>query len=96
MQMKARVRACARVHGPGGAAPTRRADTARADSARARKLGRRPGGMIMVHGRPNEPKRSPRYYDSEDWTDGCIASQEGLFFEAFFFQAEDGIRAHSR
>jgi len=26
-----------------------------------------------VHGRPNEPKRSPRYYDSEDWTDGCIA-----------------------
>ena len=44
-----------------------------ADSARARKLGRRPGGMIMVHGRPNEPKRSPRYYDSEDWTDGCIA-----------------------
>ena len=44
-----------------------------ADTARARKLGRRPGGMIMVHGQPNEPKRSPRYYDSEDWTDGCIA-----------------------
>ena len=44
-----------------------------ADMARARKMGRRPGGMIMVHGQPNEPKRSVRYYESEDWTDGCIA-----------------------
>ena len=44
-----------------------------ADAARARKLGRRPGGLIMVHGQPNEPKRSARYYASEDWTDGCIA-----------------------
>ena len=44
-----------------------------ADAARARKMGRRPGGMIMVHGQPNEPKRSARYYESEDWTDGCIA-----------------------
>ena len=43
------------------------------DTARARKLGRRPGGMIMVHGQPNEPKRSVRYYENEDWTDGCIA-----------------------
>ena len=44
-----------------------------ADTARARKMGRRPGGLIMVHGQPNIPSRSPRYYDSEDWTDGCIA-----------------------
>jgi murein L,D-transpeptidase YafK len=44
-----------------------------ADTARARKIGRRPGGMIMVHGQPNIPSRSPRYYESEDWTDGCIA-----------------------
>lgn len=44
-----------------------------ADSARARKLGRRPGGMIMVHGQPNIPSRSPRHYETEDWTDGCIA-----------------------
>jgi murein L,D-transpeptidase YafK len=44
-----------------------------ADSGRARKLGRRPGGMIMVHGQPNIPSRSPRYYETEDWTDGCIA-----------------------
>ena len=44
-----------------------------ADTARARRLGRRPGGLIMVHGQPNEPGRSARYYESEDWTDGCIA-----------------------
>ena len=44
-----------------------------ADSARARKMGRRPGGMIMVHGQPNIPSRSPSHYESEDWTDGCIA-----------------------
>ena len=44
-----------------------------ADTARARKMGRRPGGLIMVHGQPNEPKRSARYYENEDWTDGCIA-----------------------
>ncbi len=44
-----------------------------ADTSRARKLGRRPGGMIMVHGQPNEPKRSSRFYENEDWTDGCIA-----------------------
>lgn len=44
-----------------------------ADSARARTLGRRPGGMIMVHGQPNIPSRSPRHYETEDWTDGCIA-----------------------
>ena len=44
-----------------------------ADLSRARRIGRRPGGLIMVHGQPNEPKRSVRYYESEDWTDGCIA-----------------------
>jgi len=44
-----------------------------ADTARARKLGRRPGGLIMVHGQPNVPSRSPSYYENEDWTDGCIA-----------------------
>ena len=31
------------------------------------------GGSIMIHGRPNHPKREPKYYESHDWTDGCIA-----------------------
>lgn len=32
-----------------------------------------PGGQIMIHGQPNEPKYSEAYYREEDWTDGCIA-----------------------
>jgi murein L,D-transpeptidase YafK len=27
----------------------------------------------MIHGLPNELKRAPRYYETHDWTDGCIA-----------------------
>jgi hypothetical protein len=44
-----------------------------ADRARARQAGVRPGGLIMIHGQPNEPRKSPDYYASNDWTDGCIA-----------------------
>lgn len=43
------------------------------DVAEARKLGRQPGGMIMVHG---QPYSSSQYHDTvqrSDWTDGCIA-----------------------
>ena len=44
-----------------------------ADRARARQAGVRPGGLIMIHGQPNVPRKSPDYYASNDWTDGCIA-----------------------
>jgi L,D-peptidoglycan transpeptidase YkuD (ErfK/YbiS/YcfS/YnhG family) len=27
----------------------------------------------MVHGQPNEPKHSDKYYRLTDWTEGCIA-----------------------
>ncbi len=43
------------------------------DRARARAAGVRPGGLIMIHGQPNVPRKSPQYYASNDWTDGCIA-----------------------
>jgi len=33
----------------------------------------KPGGSIMIHGLPNVPRKSPEYYHSADWTDGCIA-----------------------
>ncbi len=33
----------------------------------------KPGGSIMIHGLPNVPRKSPSYYHSADWTDGCIA-----------------------
>jgi murein L,D-transpeptidase YafK len=31
------------------------------------------GGSIMIHGLPNQLKHEPAYYESRDWTDGCIA-----------------------
>lgn len=44
-----------------------------ADTWRARKMGYHPGGAIMIHGQPNEPKHSAEYYRRTDWTNGCIA-----------------------
>jgi murein L,D-transpeptidase YafK len=43
------------------------------DVAIARKNGWSPGGAIMVHGLPNQPKYSRDRYLGTDWTDGCIA-----------------------
>jgi L,D-peptidoglycan transpeptidase YkuD (ErfK/YbiS/YcfS/YnhG family) len=43
------------------------------DRARAKAEGLSPGGLIMIHGQPNVPRRPPEYYASNDWTDGCIA-----------------------
>lgn len=45
------------------------------DRRRARDLGYSPGGMIMIHGKPNYIS-SPKVlaeYDQRDWTNGCIA-----------------------
>ena len=44
-----------------------------ADRARAAAEGVDPGGQIMIHGWPNEPKYDLRRYQATDWTDGCIA-----------------------
>ena len=43
------------------------------DLARARAEGVRPGGLIMIHGQPNVPRKPRDYYAKNDWTDGCIA-----------------------
>mgnify|MGYP001110068968 CR=1 FL=1 len=43
------------------------------DIREARARGVDPGGAIMIHGQPNEPKRSETYYRTQDWTNGCIA-----------------------
>jgi hypothetical protein len=45
----------------------------REDAAWAKENGWSPGGLIMIHGQPNVPKRPPEFYASRDWTDGCIA-----------------------
>lgn len=44
-----------------------------ADRAHAREAGVDPGGAIMIHGLPNEPRYDLKRYESTDWTDGCIA-----------------------
>jgi len=43
------------------------------DRARARAKGVDPGGQIMIHGLPNNPRREEKSYFGWDWTDGCIA-----------------------
>jgi len=47
------------------------------DSRRAAQLGVHPGGQIMIHGQPNEPKHPVASYKGRDWTDGCIAVSNG-------------------
>jgi murein L,D-transpeptidase YafK len=43
------------------------------DRAHARADGVDPGGQIMIHGLPNEPRYDLKHYQGSDWTDGCIA-----------------------
>jgi murein L,D-transpeptidase YafK len=43
------------------------------DRDRARAAGMDPGGQIMIHGLPNEPRYDSKHYQGTDWTDGCIA-----------------------
>jgi hypothetical protein len=43
------------------------------DLERARSQGVQPGGLIMIHGQPNQPRKAAAYYANNDWTDGCIA-----------------------
>ena len=43
------------------------------DQRQAKHNGARPGGLIMIHGEPNVPRKPADYYASNDWTDGCIA-----------------------
>lgn len=45
----------------------------REDAAWAKENGWQPGGLIMIHGQPNVPKRPAEFYANRDWTDGCIA-----------------------
>ena len=43
------------------------------DIEEARKLGRRPGGMIMIHGQPYSSNPYHATVQRSDWTNGCIA-----------------------
>jgi murein L,D-transpeptidase YafK len=60
------------------------------DSAVAKEAGFEPGGAIMIHGQPNVPRKSPEFYASRDWTDGCIALSNGDMIDVWL-RTELGI-----
>ena len=43
------------------------------DMLSARSEGVNPGGMIMIHGIPDDPDYPEWLFEEIDWTDGCIA-----------------------
>ncbi|MDM5264661.1 L,D-transpeptidase family protein [Sulfurovum sp. XTW-4] len=46
----------------------------RKDHQHARKLGKSPGGSIMIHGQPNNREIKKSFFQRyNDWTAGCIA-----------------------
>lgn len=61
----------------------------REDRERARRRGVDPGGQIMIHGYPNEPKFTPEFYRSADWTDGCIAVSNAAMVDIWLMTREN-------
>jgi hypothetical protein len=59
------------------------------DAAEARRNGWSPGGSIMIHGLPNEPRRSAEYYSTQDWTDGCIAVSNADMLEIWMLVSDN-------
>ncbi len=59
------------------------------DRQRARRRGVDPGGQIMIHGYPNEPKYTPEFYRSADWTDGCIAVSNAAMVDIWLMTREN-------
>src|SRR5580693_6261527 len=60
------------------------------DELRAHKKGWAPGGSIMIHGFPNSPHHPSAYYESNDWTDGCIALSNSDMVEVWM-RTQDNI-----
>ena len=60
------------------------------DELRAHKRGWAPGGAIMIHGLPNVLKHPSAYYESSDWTDGCIALSNSDMVE-IWMRTQDNI-----
>lgn len=61
------------------------------DEKRARRNGWEPGGLIMIHGLPNRPRHPPEYYESRDWTDGCIAVSNADMVEIWLLTGHDTL-----
>jgi murein L,D-transpeptidase YafK len=62
----------------------------KSDELRARQNRWEPGGSIMIHGLPNVPKHPAAYYQSNDWTDGCIALSNSDMVEVWL-RTQDNI-----
>jgi len=60
------------------------------DELRAHQKGWAPGGSIMIHGFPNSPHHPTAYYESNDWTDGCIALSNSDMVEVWM-RTQDNI-----
>lgn len=59
------------------------------DLKRARRNRWDPGGAIMIHGLPNQMRHAPAYYESRDWTDGCIAVSNADMLEIWLLTPEN-------
>ncbi len=59
-----------------------------ADRERARALGVDPGGQIMIHGLPNQPRYELAHYKASDWTDGCIAVSNSDMIDIWLMTTE--------
>ena len=59
------------------------------DQKRARRSRVKPGGSIMIHGLPNDPRHPADYYTSQDWTDGCIAVSNSDMLEIWMLVSDN-------
>lgn len=59
------------------------------DRRRARQNGDDPGGAIMIHGQPNLPTKSEGYYQTQDWTNGCIALSNSDMIDIWLMTGEN-------
>lgn len=61
----------------------------RLDRREANNLGVDPGGSIMIHGQPNKPIHSETYYQTQDWTNGCIAVSNSDMIDIWLMTGEN-------
>lgn len=59
------------------------------DKERARRNHWDAGGSIMIHGLPNQLKHDLAYYETTDWTDGCIAVSNADMVEIWLLTPDD-------
>jgi murein L,D-transpeptidase YafK len=59
------------------------------DLRRAKRNGWDAGGSIMIHGLPNQLKHAPSYYETRDWTDGCIAVSNADIVEIWLLVSDN-------